>query len=78
LYSGEVREGEAEVGRVLRCLPEANYENLEYVIKFLSTLASNKSAHKMSPQNLAIVIAPNLIWNPSDDNNIGSPLFKIN
>ncbi|KAJ0177108.1 hypothetical protein K1T71_007117 [Dendrolimus kikuchii] len=43
-------------------LPDANYQNLRYLIKFLSTLTQNQSTNKMTPSNLAIVIAPNLLW----------------
>lgn len=46
----------------IHLLPEANYQNLRYLIKFLSTLTQNQSTNKMTPSNLAIVIAPNLLW----------------
>lgn len=57
---------------VLHKLPQANYDNLRYFIKFLHILTQKQEFNKMSPQNLAIVIAPNLIWNPNINNsNIG-------
>jgi hypothetical protein len=35
-------------------------------------LTKHQDLNKMSPQNLAIVIAPNLLWTPEDKNdNIG-------
>lgn len=46
----------------IHLLPEANFQNLRYLIKFLSTLTQNQSTNKMTPSNLAIVIAPNLLW----------------
>ncbi|KAG7302810.1 hypothetical protein JYU34_012787 [Plutella xylostella] len=46
----------------IHLLPEANFNNLRYLIKFLSALTQNQSTNKMTPSNLAIVIAPNLLW----------------
>ncbi|XP_063824835.1 rho GTPase-activating protein 44-like [Ostrinia nubilalis] len=43
-------------------LPDANYQNLRYLIKFLAALTQNQATNKMTPSNLAIVIAPNLLW----------------
>ncbi|XP_076365967.1 rho GTPase-activating protein 44-like isoform X1 [Tachypleus tridentatus] len=50
--------------QVLLRLPETNRNNLRYIIKFLAKLATNSDVNKMSPQNIAIVFAPNLIWGP--------------
>lgn len=46
----------------IHLLPDANFQNLRYLIKFLSTLTQNQTTNKMTPSNLAIVIAPNLLW----------------
>ncbi|KPJ08221.1 Rho GTPase-activating protein 17 [Papilio machaon] len=46
----------------IHLLPPHNYQNLRYLIKFLSALTQNQSTNKMTPSNLAIVIAPNLLW----------------
>ncbi|XP_075973360.1 uncharacterized protein LOC142974750 [Anticarsia gemmatalis] len=46
----------------IHLLPDANFQNLRYLIKFLSALTQNHSKNKMTPSNLAIVIAPNLLW----------------
>ncbi|CAH0719475.1 unnamed protein product, partial [Brenthis ino] len=46
----------------IHLLPEANFNNLRYLIKFLSALTQNQSKNKMTSSNLAIVIAPNLLW----------------
>ncbi|XP_076389126.1 rho GTPase-activating protein 44 isoform X2 [Megachile rotundata] len=54
---------------VLHKLPPANLENLRFLIKFLAVLTKNQDVNKMSPQNIAIVIAPNLIWSPQEDVN---------
>ncbi|XP_054706794.1 rho GTPase-activating protein 44-like [Uloborus diversus] len=48
--------------QVLYRLPESNFRNLQYVIKFLSKILENVDVNKMSSQNIAIVMAPNLIW----------------
>lgn len=52
--------------KVLNSLPEANFNNVRYIIKFLAKLASNSEVNKMSSHNLAIVITPNLIWLPAE------------
>ncbi|XP_012271753.1 rho GTPase-activating protein 44 isoform X2 [Orussus abietinus] len=54
---------------VLHKLPPSNLENLRFLIKFLAVLTKNQDVNKMSPQNIAIVIAPNLIWSPQEDVN---------
>lgn len=59
---------------VLAELPNANYINLRYLIKFLAKLAAQQDVNKMSTQNIAIVIAPNLMWSKDGDQgmNMGS------
>ncbi|XP_076345253.1 rho GTPase-activating protein 44-like isoform X2 [Tachypleus tridentatus] len=52
--------------QVVQKLPKANFDNLRYLIKFLSKLASTSDVNRMTPQNIAIVMAPNLIWVPDD------------
>ncbi|XP_057311102.1 rho GTPase-activating protein 44-like isoform X2 [Hydractinia symbiolongicarpus] len=47
-------------------LPGVNKENLKYLICFLSKLAENSEENKMSAGNIAIVIAPNLLWSADD------------
>lgn len=69
---GNQDDGLNAMWKVLHSLPQTNYDNLLYLIKFLTSLANNKQSNKMNPQNIAIVIAPNLIWSPNEDsNNIG-------
>lgn len=57
---------------VVQKLPQSNLYNIRYIIKFLALLTKHQDINKMSPQNLAIVIAPNLLWTPEDkSDNIG-------
>lgn len=56
------------IWEVLHKLPQINYDNLRYLIKFLAKLSTNCDVNKMTPQNIAIVIAPNLIWAQEDKN----------
>jgi hypothetical protein len=58
------------LNEMVQRLPEANRENLRYLIKFLAALTRNQDVNKMTPQNIAIVIAPNLMWSPADENNV--------
>lgn len=43
-------------------LPTANYLNLRYLTKFLAELADRSAQNKMTTQNIAIVMSPNLLW----------------
>lgn len=45
-------------------LPTGHYLNLRYLTKFLSILATKQQHNKMSSQNIAIVMSPNLLWPP--------------
>lgn len=61
-------------------LPNENFKNLRYVIKFLAALSKNQSTNKMSPSNLAIVMAPNLLWTTNKttfDMNTTSAIFCV-
>jgi len=40
---------------------------LRYLIKFLGKLSENSEVNKMSASNIAIVIAPNIIWSLEDE-----------
>uniref|UniRef100_A0A1B6CIK0 Rho-GAP domain-containing protein n=1 Tax=Clastoptera arizonana TaxID=38151 RepID=A0A1B6CIK0_9HEMI len=64
---------------VMQKLPQNNLDNLRYLIKFLALLSKNQETNKMTPQNIAIVIAPNLLWSPNDDGtNIGANMNTAN
>ncbi|KAL0278553.1 UNVERIFIED_CONTAM: hypothetical protein PYX00_000346 [Menopon gallinae] len=60
---------------VVHKLPKANYDNLSYLIKFFNILSKNHEINKMSPHNIAIVIAPSLIWTKQEN---GSSSFGMN
>ncbi|KAL1429666.1 hypothetical protein MTO96_015878 [Rhipicephalus appendiculatus] len=44
--------------QVVNNMPQANQDNLRYVVKFLARLVGHREQNKMSSQNIAIVIAP--------------------
>ncbi|XP_077406664.1 SH3 domain-binding protein 1 isoform X2 [Vanacampus margaritifer] len=47
---------------LLKKLPPENYNNLRYLVQFLSLLSEQQAANKMTPGNIAIVLGPNLLW----------------
>uniref|UniRef100_A0A1A8IS01 SH3-domain binding protein 1 n=1 Tax=Nothobranchius kuhntae TaxID=321403 RepID=A0A1A8IS01_NOTKU len=47
---------------LLQKLPPDNYNNLRYLIQFLSLLSEQQAVNKMTPSNIAIVLGPNLLW----------------
>ncbi|XP_029932960.1 SH3 domain-binding protein 1 [Myripristis murdjan] len=47
---------------LLRKLPPENYNNLRYLVQFLSLLSEHQTLNKMTPSNIAIVLGPNLLW----------------
>lgn len=47
---------------LLKKLPPENYNNLRYLVQFLSLLSEQQSVNKMTPSNIAIVLGPNLLW----------------
>lgn len=47
---------------LLKKLPEENYDNLRYLVQFLSLLSEQQAVNKMTPSNIAIVLGPNLLW----------------
>lgn len=52
---------------VVHKLPKANFDNLSYLIKFFHILSKNHEVNRMSPHNIAIVIAPSLIWTKEEN-----------
>lgn len=54
------------VQEILKKLPEANIDNLTYLIQFFAKLSKNPE-NKMSASNIAIVISPNLLWNQNKE-----------
>lgn len=57
----------AAILNIIHKLPEGNYNNLKYLMKFLSYLSEKNQQNKMSTQNIAIVMSPNLLW-PQNEN----------
>lgn len=57
------------VQEILRRLPTANKDNLTYLVRFLARLTKH-SENKMNSSNIAIVIAPNLLWNSDQEKNL--------
>lgn len=47
---------------LLKKLPPENYNNLRYLVQFLSLLSEQQAINKMTPSNIAIVLGPNLLW----------------
>lgn len=48
-------------------LPQENFNNLRYLMKFLALLAEEQEVNKMTPSNIAIVLGPNLLWPPEKE-----------
>jgi Rho GTPase-activating protein 17 len=61
------QQRKAAILNVIHQLPEGNYNNLKYLMKFLSKLSEKSQQNKMSTQNIAIVMSPNLLW-PQNEN----------
>lgn len=57
----------AAILNILNQLPQGNYNNLKYLMKFLTKLSEKNHHNKMSTQNIAIVMSPNLLW-PQNEN----------
>nr|BAB55203.1 unnamed protein product [Homo sapiens] len=51
-----------DLWRTCQKLPPQNFVNFRYLIKFLAKLAQTSDVNKMTPSNIAIVLAPNLLW----------------
>ena len=47
---------------VLDQLPPANFSNFRFLVEFLSDLKKYSEQNKMSASNIAIVVAPNILW----------------
>jgi len=45
-------------------LPRENYKNIQYLFKFLNLVTTYSEQNKMTASNLAIVITPNVLWEP--------------
>uniref|UniRef100_A0A671QGN1 Rho GTPase-activating protein 22-like n=1 Tax=Sinocyclocheilus anshuiensis TaxID=1608454 RepID=A0A671QGN1_9TELE len=54
-------EGLSELVKQVNTLPQANYNLLKYICKFLDEVQSHSHENKMSVQNLATVFGPNIL-----------------
>ncbi|XP_030631120.1 rho GTPase-activating protein 22 [Chanos chanos] len=67
LLSKDAEEGIQELGRQVKTLPQANYDLLKYICKFLDEVQSHSNENKMSVQNLATVFGPNILRPKMED-----------
>lgn len=56
-------------------LPKPHFDNLRYLMKFLQHLSQFTTSNKMTPQNIAMAIAPSLIWGPN--NSVSTPAIDM-
>ncbi|XP_053317701.1 rho GTPase-activating protein 24 isoform X2 [Spea bombifrons] len=59
--SKEEESGVAELAKQVKSLPQANYNLLKYICRFLDEVQSYSGVNKMSVQNLATVFGPNIL-----------------
>ena len=62
---------------LLKKLPKSHYDNLAFLMQFLTELADRSSENKMSPSAIATVIGPNVTWpKPPAEVDLGSFPFR--
>ncbi|XP_051779760.1 rho GTPase-activating protein 22-like isoform X2 [Erpetoichthys calabaricus] len=61
LLAKDEEEGIRELIKQVKNLPQANYNLLKYICKFLDEVQAHSSENKMSVQNLATVFGPNIL-----------------
>ncbi|XP_062867222.1 rho GTPase-activating protein 24 isoform X2 [Trichomycterus rosablanca] len=61
LLSKDQESGMTELRRQVESLPQANYNLLKYICRFLDEVQSHSGVNKMSVQNLATVFGPNIL-----------------
>ncbi|XP_037659674.1 rho GTPase-activating protein 22 isoform X4 [Choloepus didactylus] len=61
LLTKDEGEGTLELAKQVNDLPQANYNLLRYICKFLDEVQSHSDVNKMSVQNLATVFGPNIL-----------------
>ncbi|XP_034152806.1 rho GTPase-activating protein 24 isoform X2 [Esox lucius] len=59
--SKDEESGMKELKRKVECLPQVNYNLLQYICRFLDEVQSYSGVNKMSVQNLATVFGPNIL-----------------
>ncbi|KAJ7986806.1 hypothetical protein DPEC_G00332200 [Dallia pectoralis] len=61
LLCKDKESGMKELKRQVECLPQVNYNLLQYICRFLDEVQSYSGVNKMSVQNLATVFGPNIL-----------------
>nr|XP_044993639.1 rho GTPase-activating protein 22 isoform X2 [Jaculus jaculus] len=61
LLTKDEGEGTLELAKQVSILPQANYNLLRYICKFLDEVQAHSHVNKMSVQNLATVFGPNIL-----------------
>uniref|UniRef100_A0A8C6S2U5 Rho GTPase activating protein 22 n=1 Tax=Nannospalax galili TaxID=1026970 RepID=A0A8C6S2U5_NANGA len=61
LLTKDEGEGTLELAKQVSNLPQANYNLLRYICKFLDEVQAHSNVNKMSVQNLATVFGPNIL-----------------
>ncbi|KAH8256320.1 hypothetical protein KR032_000827, partial [Drosophila birchii] len=69
-------ERKTEIKAILGKLPKENFANLRYLTRFLALVQQRSVHNKMSSQNLAIVMSPNMLW-PRIDKSSNAPADYI-
>lgn len=75
---GSEAERKAAIKATLAKLPASNYANLRYLTRFLWLVTQNVDQNKMSSQNVAIVMSPNMLWPRLDKSNPADYLGQVN
>ncbi|CAM4913053.1 unnamed protein product [Rotaria socialis] len=65
------------IGQLINQLPKVNYDNLRYLIRFLSDVARHSSVNKMTASNLSICIGSNL-YPKEQSSNFSTPNLYAN
>ena len=61
------------IAALLHTLPPENFQNLKYFLAFLHHVSLNSDVNKMTATNLAIVMAPNLIFSRQQQKGMLTP-----
>ncbi|XP_067615422.1 rho GTPase-activating protein 92B [Eurosta solidaginis] len=75
---GSEEERKLAIKATLAKLPASNYANLRYLTRFLWLVTQNVEQNKMSSQNVAIVMSPNMLWPRMDKSNPADYLGQVN
>ncbi|XP_055387688.1 rho GTPase-activating protein 92B-like [Condylostylus longicornis] len=70
-----IAERKSAIKNAVNQLPKENYDNLKYLTKFLWHFCQHSDKNKMTSQNIAIVMSPNILWPP--DSSKDSQTFSL-